>query len=365
MATFEAQVEGLTGLSIDGSSSPTQTELTEFLKDGVKDVTSKIILTNPGDKELFAVKSSIQDSQGFESGRAEILGVMREATADGSSDGSTAWRACRKVSPLLQSRVVDPESLEFASIYNPVYTLEGSGLVSVYPVPDGTNDGYIVYYVNNTPVNGSGSSLAYNHDDIKYFPADKIYLVAIYASIKSLGNALAAKSKADLSLSVSPPVLPVLSDTSITLPTNIPIFAAPDSTISYTNIDTYIDTEEDIELATAKIQEMSLKLQEYQANIQKNLNSFNASNEEYQAGLQKAVQDGQLKSQDDVQKVQKYSSEIQMYSADVQKQVQEWSTNFSKLQADYQWMQGRQQTLFQEYMSAFAGQAPAQQERRR
>ena len=31
MATFEAQVEGLTSLSIDGSSAPTQTELTQFL----------------------------------------------------------------------------------------------------------------------------------------------------------------------------------------------------------------------------------------------------------------------------------------------------------------------------------------------
>ena len=30
---FEAQVEGQTGLSIDGSSSPTQDELSQFLKD--------------------------------------------------------------------------------------------------------------------------------------------------------------------------------------------------------------------------------------------------------------------------------------------------------------------------------------------
>ena len=38
MATFEAQVEGLTSLSIDGSSAPTQTELTQFLTDGAKEV---------------------------------------------------------------------------------------------------------------------------------------------------------------------------------------------------------------------------------------------------------------------------------------------------------------------------------------
>ena len=38
MATFEAQVEGLTSLSIDGSSAPTQTELTQFLSDGAVEV---------------------------------------------------------------------------------------------------------------------------------------------------------------------------------------------------------------------------------------------------------------------------------------------------------------------------------------
>ena len=38
MATFQAQVEGLTSLSIDGSSAPTQTELAQFLTDGAKEI---------------------------------------------------------------------------------------------------------------------------------------------------------------------------------------------------------------------------------------------------------------------------------------------------------------------------------------
>ena len=41
MATFEAQVEALTSIAIDSSSTPTQDELSQFLKDGVMDVTSK------------------------------------------------------------------------------------------------------------------------------------------------------------------------------------------------------------------------------------------------------------------------------------------------------------------------------------
>ena len=44
MATFEVRVEGMTGLSIDGSSSPTQDQLSEFLKDGVIEVTERTLL---------------------------------------------------------------------------------------------------------------------------------------------------------------------------------------------------------------------------------------------------------------------------------------------------------------------------------
>ena len=45
MATFAAQVEGLTSLSIDGSSAPTQTELTQFLTDGAAEVINSMPLS--------------------------------------------------------------------------------------------------------------------------------------------------------------------------------------------------------------------------------------------------------------------------------------------------------------------------------
>ena len=42
MATFEAQVEALTSLSIDGSSAPTQAELSQFLTDGAKEILNSL-----------------------------------------------------------------------------------------------------------------------------------------------------------------------------------------------------------------------------------------------------------------------------------------------------------------------------------
>jgi len=193
MATFELQVEGLTSLAIDGSSTPTTNELAQFLKDGVIDVTSKHLAIRPGDKELFIRGSSTQSSNGFATNGANIISVIREAESDGDTDGSTAWRECRKVPTSFRSRVVDTDSLHFASKYNPAFIINNNSAVNVYPTPDGTNDGYRVYYVNHEPKgDGLSDDLAAGHSTIGYFPQGKVYLVVIYAAIKALEAKLAS-----------------------------------------------------------------------------------------------------------------------------------------------------------------------------
>tara|TARA_R110002096_G_scaffold222255_1_gene411112 strand:- start:307 stop:1431 length:1125 start_codon:yes stop_codon:yes gene_type:complete len=193
MAQFDAQVEALTGITISSSATyPTEAQLTEFLKDGVIDVTNRCLAMKPQEVQNFQRVSAIIDSNGgLDLGGAKIISVLREATADGSSDGSTAWRPCRQISPALESRVVDADSLEFASKYNPVYMLADNNKINVYPAPDDTNDGYKVYYVNNIPTDETNeTSLIFSHSDIKYFPNDKIYLVVIYAAMRSLQSAM-------------------------------------------------------------------------------------------------------------------------------------------------------------------------------
>ena len=183
MATFQAQVEGLTGITV--STTPTTGELTEFLRDGVIDVTNRWLAVKPQDVENF-LRTTSSDSQGVSVGGAKIVYVMREAGATGASDGSTAWRACRKIPSALQSRVVDESSLHFASQYNPAYIIENDHTINVYPVPS-ANNGMKVFYVNQEPRDlTNDASLAFNHADIKYFPDDKVYLVVLYAAIKTL-----------------------------------------------------------------------------------------------------------------------------------------------------------------------------------
>ena len=189
MATFEVQVEGITGIALDGSSSPTQDELTQFLRDGVLDVTSRTLAINYREAENFQ-RSTTSDSQGVSVGGAKIISVMREANADGSSDGSTAWRPCRKIPASLQSKVVDVDSLHFSSIYNPVYAIENDHTVNVYPVPS-SNDAMKIFYVNEEPRDiTNNAALTYAHENIKYFPNNKVYLVVMYASMKALQAAM-------------------------------------------------------------------------------------------------------------------------------------------------------------------------------
>ena len=200
MATFEAQVEALTGIAIASVTDPTQDQLTQFLTDGVLDVTEKWLIGHPQDREAFMNETALQVAQGADIGGADIISVLR---ADGVTAGN--FRPCRKIPPSHQSQVTDPDSLFFASKYHPVYMVSGSN-VNVFPAPSDNSDkdSYKVVYVNNTPKDSNGTSLTYSDSALGYFPADKTYLVVLYASVKTLEAAAASKTVAqDIELQAS------------------------------------------------------------------------------------------------------------------------------------------------------------------
>jgi len=226
---FIDQVQDLTSLTVSDND-----ELSQFLRDGAIDVTNRWLIVRPQDIEQFQRESAIIDSNsGLDLVGATIISVMREAGADGSSDGSTSWRDCRKVPASLQSRVVDTESLYFASVYNPVYIIDDNGKVNVYPVAS-SNNGYRAFYVNNSPEESDGSALRYTSTSIKYFPADKVYLVVMYAGIRSLHAAMGATTITDLTVTVVPPDVPLLASTSISFSQVAPTYTSPTTTISGT-----------------------------------------------------------------------------------------------------------------------------------
>ena len=205
MANFDDQVMGLTGLTISGSSTdPSQTELSQFLNDGVIDVISKWIAIKPQDASEFARESSEQTSNAsLDLNGAQIVSVIRE-------DGVTSnnWRACKPIGPALQYLVTDVNSLHFASKFHPVYMIGDNGKISVFPAPGSDPDAFKVYYVNNSPEETDGTALVHSSSGIKYFPDNKVYLVVLYASIKSIQAKMAATTISDLSITAVPPDTP-------------------------------------------------------------------------------------------------------------------------------------------------------------
>ena len=124
MADFEEQVEGLTGLAITDSSDPTQDELTQYLKDGVRDVINRFSKHRPDELPKFCTTSSIEDSDTFVNIEGQILDVVRHHTS------ATKLRPCTPMAAALRYEATDTSSLHYRSAFNPsFYILDGKLLM--------------------------------------------------------------------------------------------------------------------------------------------------------------------------------------------------------------------------------------------
>jgi len=170
MATFEAQVEGLTSLSIDGSSAPTQTELTQYLTDGAKEILNIL----PVEKKMtYSTSNALDNSTTYLTlGGSEILGVMR--------DDGTINQPCRRIPSTLSGRAQDSAEMIFGTTSDPVWWVVNN-ILSIYPEPgsSGATVQTLAY-----------PAVAYGDSAITKFPDEAEYLVPIYAAIKSLQNVM-------------------------------------------------------------------------------------------------------------------------------------------------------------------------------
>lgn len=98
---------------------------------------------------------------------------------------------------------------------------------------------------------------------------------------------------------------------------------------------TYIETDEDVELASAKGTEITIRLK-------RALDKFNADIQEY-----KIENEGEISH---------YNAEISAYSAEVNAKVGEQAQNIATETLRYQWLQDRHTAYTQEYYAAFMSQ---------
>ena len=189
--TFHLQVEALTSLAIDGSSTPTEDELSQFLKDGVMEVTTKWLMVSPQDQNLFMRTSGEHTSNSSSpfAEEADIIAVLRESGTDED------WNFCREVPMALESKVTDIDSVFYASKTHPVYTRNSGGIIKVFPAPTSSpaQNSYKIMYINNQPKAGDDDAdLVHGSSSIGFFPKKLDNLVIMFASLRCLEAKIAS-----------------------------------------------------------------------------------------------------------------------------------------------------------------------------
>lgn len=350
MATFEAQVEGLTGLSIDGSSAPTQTELTQFLTDGAKEV---INLMPPSMLAECATQATLDNGTPTlvnMDGKGAVISVLRN---DGTID-----QPCRLIPSYKRGRITDSSDMEYATTSDPAYYLY-QNILTVYPTPTSSNNAFVQHV--------SFPTVAFGDSSINSFPDEAEYLVVLYGAVKSLSNKINSLIKADLSISASAPSAPTLatlsysnasnadasatSVSSVTVSTvsvadmssNVPTYTKPSTTVNFgsgNNFDTLLGTDEDTELASVELQKQNQLLDAHRADIQNELNEFNKENVRYQADVQALL----AKHNTDLQVAQR---QAQIDAADAQQEASQATDvdKFNKSQDQALDLQNKAQTL--------------------
>ncbi len=182
MATFQAQIQGMTGLTISSSGTiPTEAQLNEFLQTAVTEVVDAIINARPAEVAKFSQTTNATSSIA-QTGR--IVSVMRE------HDSTDILRPCDKIPASLRGGAIDIESLNYRSKYNPAFYILDGNIHTVPQAASGNNDIVVTQVTYDTGV-------AYSDSSVDYFPQQYEHLIILNASIKCLDAQMATYTHTD------------------------------------------------------------------------------------------------------------------------------------------------------------------------
>ena len=171
------RITSLTGLSLSSSTSPSEDEAIQYLKDGQHDVFDRVADLSPEEADLFIKDTSLTDGNGSAMRDGRIIYVTRN---DGTTD-----KPCQRIPAALAGLSQDPDSLSYRSKYNPVYYVSKE-LCYVLPNPTSDESASIWSFKSDTSVSNSDSTF-------ENFPAKYERHVVLYASYVSLLAKLAEK----------------------------------------------------------------------------------------------------------------------------------------------------------------------------
>ena len=259
MATFQAQVTGLTNITISSSgTNPIESQLSTFLTDGAKEIINIL----PYKLKQKAVSASILDDSPTTydmDGGGEVLNVTRLSANSGGF-----YIPCREIPPMYGDLTNDSSSLYYATVTDPVYwiTSTAGGVSTLFVKPTTTaNQPANVYHI-------AYPTVVYSESVIANFPNEAEYLVVLYAAIKTLQNAMGAM---DASIIHSD------QDGSYS--------ASSASSQGWEKVRDLLHDEEDTELASATASSLSAEMQQFIAEYQWMQGQQAKLNKDYDTGV--------------------------------------------------------------------------------
>ena len=327
---FKERIEDLAGSISDTSAAE------QWLKDGCHEVFRRVgAIGNPGEISKFTT-SSLSSSNAIDvSALRDISSVVRNGVA------------CIEGTFALKNKYSDADSLYYPTSLTPVYYIEGQTLY-IYPAPTSAEQAEYRYAAEYVLTNWDSSISSIANFPVKYYRA-----VMLYAATQLLHRKMLDIITVDPKINIvpmEPPSLPALSVSEAGANTikisdlgTAPAYGYNAST-DLGSVATYI-TDEDTELATAKIAEINTRMQD-------SLNTFNDANAEYQAMITQAQMNASAEKEDYAQTLAKYNAEISDYSAQVNAAVQEYTIKGQ----DYQWLSSTYARVKAEYEGFYSAQ---------
>lgn len=228
-------------------------------------------------------------------------------------------RRCVRKDVGLKAAAIDSNSIHYGTTRSPVYLFDG-GKLYIYAGGSATTGTILAY---------SYPTVLYSASSATGFPNEYEQGLVIYASLNAQMANIYTKNSEINSLSltdVTPPTAPsapsfswsdtsystasassaswvdalidTISSTTIDISAlTPPTYTKPTTTASFTNLNTYVATEEDLEKADSEATQQKTILDMYQMDLYNELNEFNKENISYQAYLTQTIQNAQLAQQ--------------------------------------------------------------------
>ena len=311
MATFEEQIESITQIAIESSDTyPTHEQVSNYLNDGIKDLTNKVTKISPPEAYKFSSSSTDTDGSGI-TVNGPVLSVVRE------NGSSSELRPASPILPPLRYLATDKDSFHYRSAYNPCYyTLDKK--LYVLPTPESSTTRAIVSHI-------SYASTVFSASSISDFPDEFEDMVMIYAAAMSCQSAANNIQNNMPSVPIAPS-LPVFNtdNTDADLPP-LPVLITPERfNIGYTGITRAI-SKEDFDRASKEFDLFGKKLEVFGKNLEIATTDYGKELEVFKTDMERNTKNKDRETQviagEYTSEVNRFQHEITNYTSLVQEKV--------------------------------------------